>query len=69
MMTRRRAKPSKKNRLDTIYATEKTINENREKVAVGTLSEVETEIAEAKKAVESNDAAQISVALDKLTRA
>ncbi len=59
-----------KNRLDTmIYATEKVINENREKVAVGTLSEVEAEIAEAKKAVESNDAGQISVALDKLTRA
>ncbi len=59
-----------KNRLDTmIYATEKTINENREKVAVGTLSEVEAEIAEAKTAVESNDPAQISVALDKLTRA
>ncbi|NOT63367.1 MAG: molecular chaperone DnaK [Acidobacteria bacterium] len=59
-----------KNRLDSmIYATEKTINENREKVAVGTLSEVEAEIAEAKKAVESNDPAQISVALDKLTRA
>jgi molecular chaperone DnaK len=59
-----------KNRLDSlIYATEKTINENREKVPVGVLSEVEAEIAEAKKAVESNDASQISVQLDKLTRA
>lgn len=59
-----------KNRLDSlIYSSEKTINENREKIPVGTLSEVEAAIAEAKAAVESNDPAQISVQLDKLTRA
>jgi molecular chaperone DnaK len=59
-----------KNRLDAlIYSSEKTISENREKIPVGTLSEVEAAIAEAKTAVESNDPAQISVQLDKLTRA
>lgn len=59
-----------KNRLDSlIYSSEKTIGENREKIPVGTLSEVEAAIAEAKTAVESNDPAQISVQLDKLTRA
>jgi molecular chaperone DnaK len=59
-----------KNRLDSlVYSTEKTIADNREKIPVGTISEVEAAIAEAKKAVESNDAAQISVQLDKLTRA
>ena len=59
-----------KNRLDSlIYSSEKTIAENREKVPVGTLSEVEAAIAEAKAAVEANDPAQISVHLDKLTRA
>jgi molecular chaperone DnaK len=59
-----------KNRLDSlVYSTEKTIADNREKIPVGTISEAEEAIAEAKKAVESNDPAQISVQLDKLTRA
>ncbi|MBI1764543.1 MAG: Hsp70 family protein, partial [Acidobacteria bacterium] len=59
-----------KNRLDAlIYSSEKTIAENREKIPVGTLSEVEAAIVEAKAAVESNDPGQISVQLDKLTRA
>lgn len=58
-----------KNRLDSlVYSTEKTIADNREKIPVGTLSEVEAAIAEAKKAVDSNDPAQISVQLDKLMR-
>ena len=59
-----------KNRLDSlIYSSEKTIADNREKIPVGTLSEVEAAIVEAKTAVDSNDPAQISVQLDKLTRA
>ena len=58
-----------KNRLDSlVYSTEKTIADNREKIPVGTLSEVEAAIVEAKKAVDSNDPAQISVQLDKLMR-
>lgn len=67
---RKREVIESKNRLDAlIYSSEKTISENREKIPVGTLSEVEAAIAEAKTAVESNDPAQISVQLDKLTRA
>ncbi len=59
-----------KNRLDSLlYSTEKTIADNREKIPGGTISEAEEAIAEAKKAVEANDPAQISVQLDKLTRA
>ncbi len=58
-----------KNRLDSlIYQTEKTINENREKIPVGLISEAESVIAEAKKAVESNDGAQIKAQLENLNR-
>jgi molecular chaperone DnaK len=58
-----------KNRLDSLlYQTEKTVNDNREKIAVGTISEAESAIADAKKAVESNDADAINAEYDKLTR-
>ena len=58
-----------KNRLDSLlYQTEKTINDNREKIAVGLISEGESAIADAKKAVESNDAEAINTEYDKLTR-
>jgi molecular chaperone DnaK len=58
-----------KNRLDSmIYQTEKTINENREKIPVGLISETEAAIAEAKKAVESNNSDQFQSQLDNLTR-
>ncbi len=58
-----------KNRLDSLlYQTEKTINENREKIAVGVIAEGESAIADAKKAVESNDAEAINAEYDKLTR-
>jgi molecular chaperone DnaK len=59
-----------KNRLDSIiYQTEKTIADNREKIPVGTISEVEAALVEAKKAVESNDAAVINAQLEALTKA
>ncbi len=59
-----------KNRLDSlIYQTEKTIVDNREKIPVGIISEVEAAIATAKKAVESNDPAQINAEFEPLTRA
>ncbi len=59
-----------KNRLDSIiYQTEKTIADNREKIPVGTITEAEAAIAEAKKAVESNDINQIQAQLEKLSRA
>jgi molecular chaperone DnaK len=59
-----------KNRLDAlIYQTEKTIADNREKIPVGTISEIEAAMAEAKKAVEANDPAQINEQTERLTRA
>jgi molecular chaperone DnaK len=59
-----------KNRLDSIiYQTEKTIADNREKIPVGTISEVEAALVEAKKAVETNDAEQINAQLEALTKA
>lgn len=58
-----------KNRLDSmIYQTEKTINDNREKIAVGLISEAEAIIAEAKKSVESNSTDEFQTQLDNLTR-
>jgi molecular chaperone DnaK len=58
-----------KNRLDSlIYQTEKTITENREKIPVGLISEVESALAEAKKIVEANTSDQFQAQLDNLTR-
>ncbi len=58
-----------KNRLDSlIYQTEKTISDNREKIPVGLISEVETAIAEAKKVVDANNADQFQAQLENLTR-
>jgi molecular chaperone DnaK len=66
---KRRESIEAKNRLDSLlYQTEKTINDNREKIAVGIISEAESAIADAKKAVESNDADAINTEYDKLTR-
>jgi molecular chaperone DnaK len=58
-----------KNKLDSlIYQTEKTIADNREKIPVGTISEVEAVIVTARKAVESNDVAEINSQFEQLTR-
>ncbi len=58
-----------KNRLDSlIYQTEKTITDNREKIPVGLISEVESAIAEAKKVVEANSGDQFQAQLENLTR-
>jgi molecular chaperone DnaK len=66
---RKREMIENKNRLDSlIYQTEKTVNDNREKIPVGLISEIETAIAEAKKVIEANDTAQFSSQLDNLTR-
>jgi molecular chaperone DnaK len=48
---------------------EKTVNENRGKVAVGDLSRIEAAIAEARKAVQGDDLASIKRAIDDLQRA
>ncbi|HEU0177666.1 MAG TPA: molecular chaperone DnaK [Blastocatellia bacterium] len=58
-----------KNRLDSlIYQTEKTITDNRERIPVGLISEVESAIAEAKKVVEANNSDQFQSQLENLTR-
>jgi molecular chaperone DnaK len=58
-----------KNRLDSlIYSTEKTINDSREKIPVGLISEAEAAVADAKKAVESNNSDDFQSQLDNLTR-
>jgi molecular chaperone DnaK len=66
---RKRESIEVKNRLDSmIYSTEKTISDNREKIPVGVISEAETAIADAKKAVESNTSDQFQTQLENLTR-
>jgi molecular chaperone DnaK len=66
---RKRESIETKNRLDSlIYQTEKTISDNREKIPVGLISEVESAIAEAKKVVEANNIDQFQAQLDNLTR-
>ena len=66
---RKREAIETKNRLDSlIYQTEKTIADNREKIPVGVISEVESAIAEAKKVVEANNSDQFQAQLDNLTR-
>jgi molecular chaperone DnaK len=66
---RKREMVETKNRLDSlIYQTEKTISDNREKIPVGLISEVETAIAEAKKVVDANNSDQFQAQLENLTR-
>jgi molecular chaperone DnaK len=66
---RRREVIETKNRLDSlIYQTEKTITDNREKIPVGIISEVESAIAEAKKVVDANNSDQFQTQLENLTR-
>ena len=52
-----------------MYQVEKTINENREKIAVGELSKIEAAIADLRKALEGNDADSVKRASDVLQRA
>jgi len=66
---RKREAIETKNRLDSlIYQTEKTINDNREKIPVGLISETEAAIVEAKKIVEANSSDEFQAQLDNLTR-
>ena len=66
---RKREGIENKNRLDSlIYQTEKTINDNREKIPVGLITEAEAAVAEAKKTVEANQSDQFNAQLDNLTR-
>jgi molecular chaperone DnaK len=56
-----------RNQLDAlVYSFEKTLNENKAKFTPEEISEAESVIAEAKKAIESNDKNTIQNAMDKL---
>ena len=67
---RRRQDIETRNHLDNlIYTTEKTLNENREKIPVSEISPIEEALAEGKKALESQDMDRIRKAMDQLTKA
>ncbi len=58
------------NQLDTlIYNTEKTVNENKDKIASNDLEEIEAALADAKKALGSEDTASMKEAIEKVTKA
>ncbi|MGB7220009.1 MAG: molecular chaperone DnaK [Vicinamibacterales bacterium] len=59
-----------RNQADSLaYQVEKTVNDNREKVAVGELSRIESLIAESRKAAQGDDLAAITRATEELQRA
>ncbi len=67
---RRKEEVEVKNRADAmIYATEKMLKENRDKVAESDAKAIDTAIEEAKKAVEDGDASKITAAVERLTQA
>ena len=66
----RREEIEARNRLDgLVYSTEKTFNENREKLDPAEASNFESTIADAKKALESNDAAAMNEAAQRVEQA
>jgi molecular chaperone DnaK len=59
-----------RNQADSLaYQVEKTVNDNRSKIAVGDLSTVEAAIAEARKAAQTDDLAAIRKSTEELQRA
>jgi molecular chaperone DnaK len=59
-----------RNQADSLaYQVEKTINENREKIAVGELSSIEAAIADARKTIEGEDVTAIKSATERLQKA
>jgi len=67
---KRREEIEARNRLDSlVYSTEKTFNENREKLDAAEASSFESAIADAKKALESNDAEMMNRAAERLQQA
>jgi len=66
----RREKIDARNQLDSlVYNTEKTIHDNKDKLSEDDVKETEAAIAEAKKAVESDDLEQIKQQTEALTQA
>jgi molecular chaperone DnaK len=67
---KRREEIEARNRLDgLVYSTEKTFNENREKLDPADASNFESAIADAKKALESGDAGAMNAAGERLQQA
>jgi molecular chaperone DnaK len=67
---KRREEIEARNRLDSlVYSTEKTFNENRDKLDTAEASSFEAAIADAKKALESNDASAMNEAGQRLQQA
>ena len=67
---KRREEIEARNRLDSlVYSTEKTFNENREKLDAAEASSFESAIADAKKALESNDAEMMNRTAERLQQA
>ena len=66
----RREQIEARNALDTlIYSTEKTLEENKEKLSDSDRKELETALEEAKKTLEEGDTAAMKAASEKLTQA
>jgi len=66
----RRQRVEAHNQLDSlVYTTEKTFDEHKEKLAPEAIGEIESALAEAKTALESEDLDTIKKATDKLSQA
>jgi len=66
---KRKAQVEAKNQLDTlIYSTEKSMVDMKDKIDASEVEKINTAIAEAKKALESNDADQMKAATETLTK-
>ncbi len=67
---KRREEIEAKNRLDSlVYSTEKSFGENKEKLDAGEISNFESALAEAKKALESGGTENMTAAAEKLQQA
>jgi molecular chaperone DnaK len=67
---RKRDETEARNRADTlVYATEKTLGENRDKLSAEEAADVERALEAARKAVQDGDQAEIERAAEELTRA
>ncbi|MCA1581855.1 MAG: molecular chaperone DnaK [Acidobacteria bacterium] len=67
---KRREEIEAKNRLDSlVYSTEKSFGENKEKLDAGEISNFETALADAKKALESGGTDNMTAAAEKLQQA
>jgi molecular chaperone DnaK len=66
----RRKQVEARNKLDSlVYSTEKTYDEHKEKLGPDEKGELERAMADAKKALEGDDAAQMDQAAERLTKA